>query len=81
MNNIYRTIIFVALAGLSLAFPLAIGTSLRLATQVDWETFTPSYADRPHVRLRYAGALMPRSNPVMRLGENYSQKVKQAINN
>ena len=49
-----------------LVLALAAALSLRIAGTADWETFTEAHAATPVVRLRVTGAMMPRSNPVMR---------------
>jgi hypothetical protein len=48
------------------AVVLSLGMSLRIAGNTDWDTFTRAHSETPVVRLRIAGALMPRSNPTMR---------------
>jgi hypothetical protein len=40
--------------------------SFRIAGTADWETFTRGHTATPVVRLRITGAMMPRSNPLMR---------------
>ncbi len=45
---------------------VALLASWPSVARADWQTFTPEYADRDLVRLRLAGAFMPRSNPRMR---------------
>jgi hypothetical protein len=50
----------------ALALALAVVLSLRIAGTADWQTFTAAHAATPVVRLRVTGAMMPRSNPVMR---------------